>query len=207
MRMRLPISILAISLAFAARAGAQLSLTPPALQTPATKPAATPKPKPHAIAKKPARPKPSRRRPKPSRRAEAKPATPEPSRRAAKPPAPTATVTPAPAPQDPNVDLVYGAYQRGQYKTAFDLATARAQAGDVKAMTMLGELYANAHGRQARLCEGRRLVQARRRRRRPRGDVRARDDAARRPRRPGRPAGGRETAGLRRQARRTQGRL
>ena len=41
--------------------------------------------------------------------------------------APAATVTPAPAPDDPNVDLVYGAYQRGQYKTAFDLATKRAQ--------------------------------------------------------------------------------
>ena len=61
--------------------------------------------------------------------------------------APTATVTPAPAPGQPNVDLVYGAYQRGQYKTAFDLATKRAQEnGDPKAMTMLGELYANAMG-------------------------------------------------------------
>ena len=41
----------------------------------------------------------------------------------------------------------YGAYQRGQYKTAFDLATNRAQFnGDPKAMTMLGELYANAMG-------------------------------------------------------------
>src|SRR5580704_14754450 len=132
MRMRLPISILAISLAFAARAGAQLSLTPPALQTPATKPAATPKPKPHAIAKKPAAAEAKPAAP------EAKPAAPEAKTAApaAKPPAPAATVTPAPAPQDPNVDLVYGAYQRGQYKTAFDLATARAQAGDVKAMTM-----------------------------------------------------------------------
>jgi len=32
-----------------------------------------------------------------------------------------------PAPEDPNADLVYGAYQRGQYKTAFDLASKRAQ--------------------------------------------------------------------------------
>ena len=70
-------------------------------------------------------------------------------------PAPTATPTPAPtttqAPpsvfDDPNVDLVYGAYQRGMYKTAFDLAMNRAQYnGDPKAMTMLGELYANAMG-------------------------------------------------------------
>ncbi len=53
----------------------------------------------------------------------------------------------APAPDDPNVDLVYGAYQRGLYKTAFDLATKRVQdTGDPKAMTMLGELYANAMG-------------------------------------------------------------
>ena len=60
---------------------------------------------------------------------------------------PAATVTPAPVPDDPNVDLVYGAYQRGQYKTAFDLATQRAQEkSDPKAMTMLGELYANAMG-------------------------------------------------------------
>ena len=56
-------------------------------------------------------------------------------------------MTPAPAPDDPNVDLVYGAFQRGQYKTAFDLATQRAQEkSDPKAMTMLGELYANGFG-------------------------------------------------------------
>ena len=56
-------------------------------------------------------------------------------------------MTPAPVPDDPNVDLVYGAYQRGMYKTAFDLATERVQdTGDPKAMTMLGELYANALG-------------------------------------------------------------
>ena len=30
---------------------------------------------------------------------------------------------PPPALEDPNVDLAYGAYQRGQYKTAFDIAT------------------------------------------------------------------------------------
>jgi len=53
----------------------------------------------------------------------------------------------APVPDDPNADLVYGAYQRGQYKTAFDLASKRAQDfSDSKAMTMLGELYANAMG-------------------------------------------------------------
>ena len=53
---------------------------------------------------------------------------------------------PAAAPEGSNADLVYGAYQRGQYKTTFDLASVRAQAGDVKAMTMLGVLYYNALG-------------------------------------------------------------
>ena len=122
-----PISILASCLMWTASAVAQISLTPPGTEAPpaASKPAAKPKPKPPAVAKKPA----------PA--ATAKPAAPP----------PTATVTPAPAPDDPNVDLVFGAYQRGQYKTAFDLAIKRAQEnGDPKAMTMLGELYANAMG-------------------------------------------------------------
>src|SRR5437764_550880 len=63
-------------------------------------------------------------------------------------PSPTlpATVIPAPPADNSNVDLVFGAYQRGQYKTAFELATARAKTGDAKAMTMLGELYSNAMG-------------------------------------------------------------
>ena len=69
-------------------------------------------------------------------------ATPQ-GRRHRRPPPPT----PVAAFDDPNVDLVYGAYQRGLYKTAFDLATKRAQFNaDPKAMTMLGELYANALG-------------------------------------------------------------
>ncbi len=49
---------------------------------------------------------------------------------------------------------------------------------------MLGELYRQRARRQARLCEGRRLVPARGRCRRPRRHVRARHDAAVRPRRP-----------------------
>ena len=121
-----PISILVSCLMLTAGAAAQISLTPPAAQTPpeASKPVAKPKAKPPAQAQKPAAPT-----------AAAKPAT------------PAATVSPPPAPDDPNVDLVFGAYQRGQYKTAFDLATKRAQEnGDPKAMTMLGELYANALG-------------------------------------------------------------
>ncbi len=107
MKILRPIAILASLLMLTANATAQLSLTPPA-QTPppaANKPAAKPKPKP--VAKKPA--------------AVVKPATPP----------PTATVIPAPAPDDPNVDLVFGAYQRGLYKTAYELATKRAeQTGD-----------------------------------------------------------------------------
>jgi len=111
------------------RGGASL-VTPPGVDTPpaADKPAAKPKAKPPVQAKKP--PLPPRQR--------------SPRHLAA---APAAAATPAPVPDDPNADLVYGAYQRGQYKTAFDLASKRAQDfSDPKAMTMLGELYANAMG-------------------------------------------------------------
>ena len=124
-----------------AGATAQVSLTPPAAQPPASAPAASPpavkkeahKPKAPTAAKKPA-------------------ATPTPTPSAPLKPAvttkPAATPVPSPSPttafEDPNADLVYGAYQRGLYKTAFDLATTRARYnGDAKAMTMLGELYAN----------------------------------------------------------------
>src|SRR6516162_9218397 len=111
------ISILTATLLLTTSAAAQISLTPPAVQPPATKPAEPPKEptkpaqpikiEPHMV-KKPAAPA--------TPAAQAKPATPA---------APTAAATPVP--EDPNVDLVYGAYQRGQYKTAFDLATPRAQ--------------------------------------------------------------------------------
>lgn len=68
------------------------------------------------------------------------------------PPTPPARPEPdnkanAQAPDDPNADLVYGAYQRGLYKTAFDLALKQAEEDKVPAaMTMLGELYANGLG-------------------------------------------------------------
>src|SRR5204863_7750987 len=106
---------------------AQVSLTPPAADSkPAPKETSKEKPKAPVAAKKPA----------PA-------ATPKPVAT----PTPSATTIPAPTLEDPNVDLVYGAYQRGQYKTAFDLATTRATFNsDPKAMTMLGELYANAMG-------------------------------------------------------------
>src|SRR5882724_10619802 len=130
MKILRPISILMSCLMLTANAAAQISLTPPGTDTPpaADKPAAKPKAKPPAVAKKP-----------PAPAATAKPAPPV--------AAPVATVAPALPPDDPNADLVYGAYQRGQYKTAFDLASKRAQdLSDPKAMTMLGELYANAMG-------------------------------------------------------------
>ena len=56
----------------------------------------------------------------------------------------TATTTTGTGGAEP--DLAYGAYQRGHFLTAFGLATHRAAAGDMKAMTLLGELYANGLG-------------------------------------------------------------
>ena len=48
-----------------------------------------------------------------------------------------------PPPTDRTPDFAYGAYQRGQYVTAFREATKRIEADrkDVAAMTLLGELY------------------------------------------------------------------
>src|SRR6516225_11349428 len=109
-------AILAVAFVLASTANA-VTQTPPAAQPPpdSSKPAAKPKTSPTPSAKKPA-------------------TTPQPA-------SPAASATPAP--DDPNADLVYGAYQRGFYKTAFDLATKRAQENsDPKAMSMLGELYA-----------------------------------------------------------------
>jgi hypothetical protein len=131
-----PIAVLGCGLVLAASgAAAQVSLTPPGAEPPpaANRPAAKPAAKPREIAKESAK--------EPARKPAA--ATPKPNAT----PAPAATATPAPVVDDPHVDLVYGAFQRGQYKTAFDLATQRVQEkGDPKAMTMLGELYSNAFG-------------------------------------------------------------
>ena len=110
-------------------ARAQMSITPPAATPPAAaKPGAPPKPKP-----------PIKETAKETR----KPGGPKSETF----PTPTVPPTPAPVPDDPNADYVYAAYQRGQYKTAFDLATKRvAEKNDPKAMTMLGELYSNGFG-------------------------------------------------------------
>src|SRR5688572_11190745 len=60
---------------------------------------------------------------------------------AAPPPAATST--------SPEPDLVYGAFQRGMYRTAFAEATKRIEEkSDIKAMTLLAELYADGLGVQ-----------------------------------------------------------
>src|ERR1700761_3296710 len=73
----------------------------------------------------------------PSARAQPKPA------RAPAIPAPNATLPARPG-QKP--DLAFGAFQRGYFLTAFRYATDDAAAGNAKAMTLLGELYANGLG-------------------------------------------------------------
>ncbi len=42
---------------------------------------------------------------------------------------------------DPRQDLAYGAYQRGEYLTAFALALDRAKAGDAAAQTLIARIY------------------------------------------------------------------
>ena len=104
--MKLPRIIMLATLLLTAPAAAQLQITPP-VATPSA-PAEKQKPKPPPAAKK----KEAAPAPKPS-------SSPKPA--ASPKPALPATVIPAPPTDNPNVDLVYGAYQRGQYKTAFEL--------------------------------------------------------------------------------------
>lgn len=47
---------------------------------------------------------------------------------------------------EPAPDLAYGAFQRGHYLTAFELALPRAQLGDMAAQTLIGELYERGLG-------------------------------------------------------------
>src|SRR5215468_6417965 len=102
---------LACILAFAATAVAQVSPPPPAAQTPPAENSAAKKATPHALPKKHVTPAADPKSP-----AASPPATPTP-----------AAAAPSPTADDPSADLVYGAYQRGQYKTALDLARSRAQ--------------------------------------------------------------------------------
>ena len=106
----------AAALALPGAASAQLQLTPQAAEP--AKPAA----KPAAPAKKPA----------PKSEAAPKPAAP---------------VAGAPQATPAGADLAYGAYQRGYFLTAFLEATKRVDKdGDRRAMTLLGELYAQGLG-------------------------------------------------------------
>jgi len=73
------------------------------------------------------------------------PAT-KPQTPAVKPAAGTAT-TPAPTRGGHEPDIAYGAYQRGYFLTAFAEATRRVETkDDMRAMTLLGELYSNGLG-------------------------------------------------------------
>jgi uncharacterized protein len=74
-------------------------------------------------------------------------AGPKPAARKLVPRAPAVEQPVAAAAPDPEADLAYGAFQRGHYMTAFALATRRVEEkNDVKAMTLLGEIYANGFG-------------------------------------------------------------
>jgi len=48
--------------------------------------------------------------------------------------------------QDGKADLAYGAYQRGFYLSAFNLALPRAEKGDAAAQTLIAEMYYNGQG-------------------------------------------------------------
>ncbi len=48
-------------------------------------------------------------------------------------------------PRNP-VDYAFGAYQRGYFLTALELALPRAEKGDAAAQTLIAELYARASG-------------------------------------------------------------
>src|SRR5690606_25162573 len=43
-------------------------------------------------------------------------------------------------------DVAFGAFQRGEFLTAFSLALPRAEAGDAAAQTLLGMLYSGDYG-------------------------------------------------------------
>src|ERR1700726_2429220 len=78
------------------------------------------------------------------------PATPKAQPLKPKPAAPSTPApgaAPAPAPNGRPPDLAFGAFQRGYYITAFALATHNVDdKADPKAMTLLGEIYANGLG-------------------------------------------------------------
>jgi TPR repeat protein len=76
----------------------------------------------------------------------AKPVPSKPAATQSSKPAPTQTGPVSASPRR-DLDMAYGAFQRGHYVTAFAIATQRVEEQkDVKAMTLLGELYANGLG-------------------------------------------------------------
>ena len=111
MKLLRPIAI-ALGGLMATGASAQISLTPAvsAAQSPPAKLPAKKKEAPKAAPKETSKESSKPKAPAVAR----KPATPKPAA------SPTPAPTPTPTFDDPNVDLVYGAYQRGLYKTAFD---------------------------------------------------------------------------------------
>src|SRR5688572_10728153 len=140
----LPLFAAVLGASLAAPANAQLQLTPESVQR---MPGATQKQKPAAKRK-------SAPKPKPIAKSKAKsPSVAQPKARPAPPAEPTARREPPPvaaqASVRPSVDAnaAFGAFQRGYYRTAFRLATERVeQHNDVKAMALLGELYAHGLG-------------------------------------------------------------
>src|SRR5262249_25749525 len=106
------------------------SLTPPAPRAP--EPAIKERPKP---------------RPQPAARPIPPPAANAPAPVPAVEAFPGATTPAAPAATSREADVAHGACQRGYYLTAFIQATKRIEAqGDMRSMTLLGELYANGFG-------------------------------------------------------------
>src|SRR5258707_15522637 len=76
----------------------------------------------------------------------AKPVPSKPAATQSSKPAPTQT-RPVSASPRRDLDMAYGAFQRGHYVTAFAIATQRGEEQKhVKAMTLPGELYANRLG-------------------------------------------------------------
>ena len=126
--LRLVVSLICCAM-LATGASAQISLVPPAAKpAPAASKPTPPKQRKHTPLKKPAE-------------AAKKPTASQAAPDAAKKSGNDSDNAAASAKDDPNIDLVYGAYQRGFYRTAFDLATKRAtEKNDSTAMTMLGEL-------------------------------------------------------------------
>ena len=102
--------------------------------------------------------------------------------RYARTPMPTSRRSPRRRRRPAGRDLAYGAFQRGLYLTAFDLAIKRAEAGDVAAQTLIGLIYEGGYGVPQSFDRRLHLVQARRRRERPRSAIRAGHDVSPGPR-------------------------